>query len=169
MEVLEIFFLFLIYAIPMYFANAAPIILHGEVPLDLGKKLFGKRIFGDGKTILGTFSGILIGVSAGALIYFLIPQAQLINNYFTFVVFLSSGAMFGDIFKSFLKRRIGLERGSHWAIADQWDFILGGLILSSLVRIPELEVVLVLLIITIFMHSITNILAYKLKLKKVPW
>lgn len=169
MDIIEIFSFFLIYAIPMYFANAAPIILHGVVPLDLGKKLFGKRIFGDGKTILGTFSGILIGVSAGALIYFLIPETQLINNYFTFVVFLSIGAMAGDIFKSFLKRRIGLERGSHWAIADQWDFILGGLILSSLVRIPELEVVLVLLIITIFMHSITNILAYKLKLKKVPW
>ena len=67
----------------MYFANAAPIILHGEIPLDFGKKLFGKRIFGDGKTILGTFSGILVGISAGALIYFLIPKTQLISNYFS--------------------------------------------------------------------------------------
>ncbi len=161
--------MFLIYAVPMYFANAAPIMLHGTVPLDFGKKLFGQRIFGDGKTILGTFSGILVGASAGTLIYFLVPLSQSINQYFTFIVFLSVGAMLGDIVKSFLKRRIGLERGSHWAVADQWDFILGGLILSSFVRFPELEVILALLIITIFMHSATNIIAYKLKLKKVPW
>jgi len=153
----------------MYFSNGAPLVLHGVVPLDFGKKIFGKRILGDGKTILGAFSGILIGTAGGALAFFLIPYSSQIPHYFSFVVFLSFGAIMGDITKSFVKRRLGFERGAKWVLADQLDFIIGGLILSSLVRLPEIEIVVLLLIITLFMHSATNFIAYKLKLKNVPW
>ena len=169
MDLLNLVFLFVVYAATMYFANAAPIILHGKTPIDLGKKLFGERIFGEGKTILGALSGILIGVSAGALVYFIVPTAQTIPNYFLFIVFLSIGAIFGDIAKSFFKRRIKIKSGEQWAFADQLDFILGGLILSSFIRVPELEIVVALLILTVFVHSATNYLAFKIKLKKVPW
>lgn len=169
MELVEIFFLLLLYVFPMYFSNGAPLVLHGKVPLDFGKKLFGKRILGDGKTILGAFSGILIGTAGGAMAFFLIPYAAQIPNYFSFIVFLSIGAILGDIIKSFIKRRLGFERGAQWVLADQLDFIFGGLILSSLIRLPEIEIVLLLLVITLFMHSATNFIAYKIKLKNVPW
>ena len=46
---------------------------------------------------------------------------------------------------------------------------MGGLILSLVVRLPEVEVVLFLLIVTVFIHMVTNVIAFKLKLKRVPW
>lgn len=153
----------------MYFANAAPIILHGTIPLDFGKKLFGQRVLGDGKTSLGTFAGILVGTATGALLYFIIPQAALIENYFSLIVLLSIGAMVGDLVKSFLKRRLGIKSGQQWAFFDQLDFVVGGLIFSSFIRIPEMVLVIIILVLTIFTHSAFNYLAFKLKLKKVPW
>lgn len=169
MDVFFLLSLFVIYAGAMYFANAAPIILHGTVPLDLGRKLFGERILGNGKTILGTCAGVLVGTAAGTLVYFLVPLASTISNYFELVVLLAIGAMLGDIVKSFFKRRFHIQSGQQWAIADQLDFVLGGLLLSSFIRIPEIELIIFILVITIFAHSAFNFIAFKLKLKKVPW
>jgi CDP-2,3-bis-(O-geranylgeranyl)-sn-glycerol synthase len=47
--------------------------------------------------------------------------------------------MLGDIVESFFKRRIGLSRGEKWLGFDQIDFIIGGLLLSLFVRVPEIE------------------------------
>ena len=166
----EVIFLIIAYAVPMYVANATPILFHGKKPLDFGKKIKGKRIFGKGKSILGTLNGILFGSLAGLLFAFLFPQIfYLIPNYLLLVVLLAIGAMLGDIIESFLKRRAGFESGERCFLFDQIDFILGGFFLSLLIRIPEFEVVIVLLFVTIFMHIITNFCAFKLKLKKVPW
>lgn len=166
----ELILLFFAYIIPMYFANSFPILIHGKKPLDFGKKINGKRILGKGKSILGTLVGILFGSLAGFIFAFLFPQIfYLIPNYLVFVILLSVGAMGGDIVESFFKRRIGFESGERLFLFDQIDFILGGLFLSLLIRIPEIEIVIVLIILTIFMHIITNFCAFKLKLKKVPW
>ena len=54
MEIINLIILFFAYIIPMYLANATPIVIHGKKPLDFGFKLKGKRILGDGKTIVGT-------------------------------------------------------------------------------------------------------------------
>ena len=37
------------YVVPIYIANASPILIHGKKPLDFVKKYKGKRIFGNGK------------------------------------------------------------------------------------------------------------------------
>jgi CDP-2,3-bis-(O-geranylgeranyl)-sn-glycerol synthase len=169
LDIFGLLSIFAVYVGTMYFANAAPIVLHGTISLDLGKSIFGQRILGDGKTIIGTFAGILVGTAAGALLFFIIPLASTITNYFQLIVLLSVGAIFGDIVKSFFKRRLKIKSGQQWAIADQLDFVLGGLLLSSLVRIPEIELVVLILVITIFAHSAFNFIAFKLKLKKVPW
>lgn len=62
--------IFLGYVIPLYFANASPIILHGKIPLDLNFKFNNKRILGDGKSILGTLFGIISGTVAGFIYFF---------------------------------------------------------------------------------------------------
>jgi len=160
----------LLYVIPLYVANATPIIINGKVPLDLNLKLFGKPIFGKGKTIRGTIAGILGGTIAGLIVSLVFPYSLiLITNYYVLALFLSIGAIFGDIAKSFFKRRFDIPSGEKWVLADQLDFVIGGLILSVFIRIPELWLVLLLLIATFFIHSGSNFLAYKLKLKKVPW
>ena len=162
--------LFFAYLIPLYIANSIPILLHGKSPLDFGRKIFGKRILGDGKSILGTLNGIIIGSLVGIIFALVIPSVFiLIPEYILLAFLLALGAMLGDITESFFKRRIGFKRGEKWLGFDQLDFVIGGLILSLLIRIPEIEIVLVLLVITIFMHIFTNIVAFKLKLKKVPW
>jgi CDP-2,3-bis-(O-geranylgeranyl)-sn-glycerol synthase len=167
LELLEIIFL---YTVPLYIANSTPVIVHGKIPIDFGKNFFGKPILGKGKTFLGAFAGVLAGSAFGALIIQIFPFAtSLIPNYFALAVFLSIGAILGDIVKSFFKRRFGIESGQKWVLADQLDFILGGIVLSLLVRVPEYWLVLLLLFATFFIHCGVNLIAYKLKLKKVPW
>jgi len=170
MELLDLAILFLLYVIPLYIANATPIIIHGKTPLDLGLKLFGKPILGKGKTIVGTFAGITTGTLIGAIIAILFPYALiLIPDYFGLALFLSTGAILGDATKSFFKRRFNIKSGEQWVLADQLDFVVGGLIVSTFFRVPEVWLVVVLLVATFFIHSATNYLAFKLKLKKVPW
>jgi CDP-2,3-bis-(O-geranylgeranyl)-sn-glycerol synthase len=159
-----------LYVVPLYIANSSPVIAHGKVPLDFGKKLFGQPILGKGKTVLGTVAGITIGTGTGAIILLFFPQAeQLIPNYLQLAFLLAFGAIIGDVTKSFFKRRFSIKSGEKWDLADQLDFVLGGLLVSMLLRIPEVWLVVLLLIATFFIHKTFNWVAYKLKLKEVPW
>ncbi len=170
MEILEIIILIIAYVIPLYLANATPIIIHGKKPLDFGKNWKGKRILGDGKSIVGSVAGVIVGFLAAIIFSFSYPPLLVtIPNYLFLAFLLAFGAILGDIVESFFKRRMGLKRGAQLILCDQLDFVIGGLILSLIIRIPELEVIVVLLIATIFIHIITNFIAFKLKLKKVPW
>jgi CDP-2,3-bis-(O-geranylgeranyl)-sn-glycerol synthase len=170
MEIFELLIVFFVYLIPMYITNATPILIHGKQPLDFRKKFRGRRILGKGKTIVGTFAGITAGFLVGILFGILIPNVfQLIPNYFYLVFILSVGAIFGDLVESFCKRQMNIKSGGKLFFWDQLDFIIGGLILSLIIRIPEIEIVIVLSFITIFIHGFTNLVAFKAKLKKVPW
>jgi CDP-2,3-bis-(O-geranylgeranyl)-sn-glycerol synthase len=162
--------LILLYAIPLYVANSIPVVIHGKTPLDLNIKLGGKPLFGKGKTIIGTLAGITSGTLIAAILALLSTHIlNLIPNYIELAFYLSLGAILGDLVKSFFKRRFGIKSGEKWDLADQLDFILGGLLLACITRIPEYWVVIVLLIATFFIHRFTNWLAYIWKLKKVPW
>jgi CDP-2,3-bis-(O-geranylgeranyl)-sn-glycerol synthase len=172
-EILKIAILTAAYAVPMYFANAAPLLsfnYHSKIPIDFGKKIGKERIFGKGKTWLGTEIGILSGLAAACIFGFALPAVyEIIPNYFAVSALLAIGAVLGDIAKSFLKRRIGIESGEMWIFADQLDFIAGGFLLSAAVRSPEIIVVAVIVVATIFIHIITNFAAFKMRIKKVPW
>lgn len=80
---------------------------------------------------------------------------------------LGFGALLGDAFGSFIKRRLGIERGKPAPILDQLDFVAGALLLGSIVTLPPAEVILFVIIITIILHIFTNIIAYILKIKDV--
>jgi len=158
------------YLLPLYVANATPILFHGKMPVDLGRKYKGERILGKGKTILGALCGVLGGTFIGILFGLVYPQIYvLIPQYAILIILLSAGAIIGDMIKSFAKRRKGIKSGGRWFLVDQLDFIIGGLILSLITRLPEIGIVIFLLIVTIFIHIATNRIAFKLKLKKVPW
>lgn len=168
-DIFSFIIIFLGYVIPLYVSNASPIVLHGKIPLDLNIKLKNNRLLGDGKSILGTLVGIIAGTLAGIIYFFVSPVGIIIPNYFLLPFFLSFGGVLGDIIESFFKRRIGLKRGEQWLVFDQVDFVVSGLILSSIIRLPEIELVIFILLITFFAHRFSNWFAYKLKLKKVPW
>lgn len=161
----------LLYLAPMYFANATPIFLGGSTPLDLNKKFFdGKPIFGKGKTIRGTIAGIAVGALVGAAIATLLPQyAAYYSDYFLLSLLLAVGAISGDIVASFFKRRNDIDRGTEVLFLDQLDFAFGAIVLGSFVYVPDFFEILVICIVTLLVHKISNFIAYKIKLKKVPW
>jgi len=160
-----------LYVIPLYIANASALIFGGGMPLDLGMKIKGKEILGKGKTVQGTLAGFFFGVVSIFILnhFFPLAVAQTIGDYIVFGVLLCLGAILGDIFASFLKRRIGLERGHPIMLLDQLDFVFGGILLSLAIRVPTLAEVAVIAVLTLAAHKLTNFIAFKLKMKKVPW
>ena len=155
------------FILPAYFANAAPVVLGGGPPLDMGKKfLDGRRIFGDGKTARGFVGGLIVGTIVGLLQG--VARAPL-REYLLLGFLLALGALLGDLASSFVKRRLGIERGGAAPGLDQLSFVVAALILASPVKVPPWQVIAVILIITPPIHLATNFVGYKLGLKGRPY
>ncbi len=166
------FLILALYIIPMYAANPSAMFFGGKTPLDLNKKFFdGKPFFGKGKTFKGTFFGILAGIIATLLLnqVMIFYSISFPANYLYFGVLASIGAILGDIVGSFIKRRLGIESGKESPILDQLDFVIGGMILAFPIYVPELIEIIILIIATLIFHRLANFVAFKLKLKKVPY
>jgi CDP-2,3-bis-(O-geranylgeranyl)-sn-glycerol synthase len=154
----------LVYIFPAYAANGAPVLFGGEAPLDFRRKVSGKRIFGDNKTIRGTLSSMLAGIAVGIIEYPFLP-------FMVGVAILSSiGANIGDLLGSFIKRRVGTKPGTSIPLLDQYGFLILALVFAyPLGYGPSLYGLIFLLVLTGAAHILTNIGAHKLKLKSVPW
>jgi CDP-2,3-bis-(O-geranylgeranyl)-sn-glycerol synthase len=162
----------LYFIFPAYCANAAPVILGGGTPIDSGKTfLDGKPIFGSHKTIRGFFAGLIVGTLVGLVLQIVSPLQSVLVRYDASLGFvLSLGALVGDLFDSFIKRRLGFPPGSAFPIADQLDFVVGALLFSLMVPpLPHLHIILIVLIITPPIHLVTNFLAFRLGVKSTPW
>lgn len=172
------------FILPAYLANMAPVIFHklellqflGR-PIDGGKKIGNDYIFGSGKTWRGFIAAILLGIIVAAV------QAGLYQNeafrqislvdypsvYWLFGFLAGFGALFGDLVKSFFKRRIHIHSGKSWPIFDQLDFIVGFFVFTYWLVQPPFEVIAIIFIITLVLHPLTNVIGYLLKIKKVWW
>jgi CDP-2,3-bis-(O-geranylgeranyl)-sn-glycerol synthase len=175
-EILEPLILILRLAIivaPVYVSNAFALLLGGKTALDFGKNFFdGKPIFGKGKTFKGTVFGILTAIFVAMVIAFVFPKSVNVfygDEYLPIAFTLIILAVFGDIIGSFIKRRIGIERGKQFFLLDQLDFVLLPLIYAYFTSIITLIEVIIVLIITPIVHRIANFVAFKFKLKTVPW
>jgi CDP-2,3-bis-(O-geranylgeranyl)-sn-glycerol synthase len=173
--------------LPALVPNSAAVLFGGGAPIDRGRTWRGKRILGDGKTwsglVGGVLSGILVGFvqllvttpNAGAeyLGYGPMPQAAWI------IVVMAVGSLLGDMGGAFLKRRMGLERGAKATGLDQYDFVVGALLLTALlfpawfsgiyIEGNGLLALLALIIIVPVIHRLVNIIGYRRGLKKEPW
>ena len=157
---------------PAYCANAVPVIFGGGYPLDAGRTFFdGKPILGSHKTLRGFFSGLVVGTLVGFLQTLLFQHVLFqYDAQFRYNVLLgfmiSLGALVGDLAESFIKRRLDLPPGSSLPIADQLDFVVGALLFSLPVLPPSLLRVLIILVITLPTHFLTNLLAGLLGIKR---
>jgi len=179
--------------LPAYIANASAKLSGGGKPIDFGKKYKDKkRILGDGKTWNGLIIGTLVGMISGfalsiAAVYINNTEYSFIGitdflgfPYMIFITFsICFGALSGDIIESFFKRRRGINRGKDWIPFDQIDFILGFLFLSFVISsflhvfgfyqinwfMENITVwhILFLLIVTPFIHIISNFLHKKIE------
>ena len=181
-KILFLFFFFL----PAGLANSAPVLalkVPGlkklSYPIDFNLKLKGERILGDHKTIRGFVLAILTGITVVAIqkhLYMNWEQLREISEIdyggISSIILgslLGFGAVFGDAFKSFFKRRIGIKPGGPWIPFDQVDFIIGGSLFSSVYIPLAFTDYLILFVVFIILHFTTNVVAYALKLKDVPY
>jgi CDP-2,3-bis-(O-geranylgeranyl)-sn-glycerol synthase len=169
-EIIEI----LIILIPAYIANSSPVLFGGGTAMDMGKNfLDNERIFGEGKTIRGFFAGAFCGIFAGALVtifhqttFFSDPKTQFLG----FVV-LAVGSISGDAVGSFIKRRLKFESGKQFWL-DTIFFIIFAMIVVSPIIKPEfykIENIVFIVGLTAVLHPLTNFIANKIGLKRVPW
>ncbi len=153
------------------FTAKLPVLRELNAPLDFGRKFRGKPLLGPHKTIRGIVAGTLmgswvfylqtqIGGTAGGLDY---SELTIWLG-----VLLSFGALFGDLVKSFVKRQLNVDSGKSWFPFDQLDYIVGGLLFSSIVIILSLEQYILIIIVWFLMHLISSYIGYRLKLKKDP-
>ncbi|HLC36511.1 MAG TPA: CDP-2,3-bis-(O-geranylgeranyl)-sn-glycerol synthase [archaeon] len=163
---------FIFYLLPMYIANSSAMLLGGGHPLDFNAKYLDKQpLFGKGKTIRGTISGIIFGSIAGLLFASFFPNYTVFvtTSYLEFAVFSSIGAIIGDIAGSFIKRRMKVKSGAQAPFLDQLDFLIGGILFSLHLVLINLSEFAVLAGVTIIVHKFSNWIGFKLKIKKVPW
>lgn len=167
--------------LPAYLPNNAAVLFGGGRPIDGGRRLSGARLLGDGKTWRGLISGILVGIIAALVLNGIEPMVaaaigvELPRFPLAAILALPTGALLGDIGASFLKRRLGAERGSSVPGLDQYDLVIGSLGLTALLAWGWLSVVLTwwvlfaIIVLTPLLHVATNVIAYVLGLKDVPW
>ncbi|MEB3806191.1 MAG: CDP-2,3-bis-(O-geranylgeranyl)-sn-glycerol synthase [Desulfurococcales archaeon] len=142
----------------------------GLHPIDGGLVWRGKRLLGDGKTweglLIGALAGILVAVVL-SVIYYLEYSAKIAMVLFGSGVYSSIAALVGDIVGSFVKRRLGLERGAPAPLMDQADFYVFASIAVYLAGVElSLEPLVWFFFIVYGMHVLTNCIAYRMGLKR---
>jgi CDP-2,3-bis-(O-geranylgeranyl)-sn-glycerol synthase len=162
-----------------YLPNPIAALVGGGPPIDLGRNFTdGKRIFGDGKTFRGLIIGIFAGIGIGLVqiwVSGVYDWENLPQQTYLSITLLATGALLGDVCKSFFKRRLGKERGTKWPIADMYDLVAGAL-LMVLIFDPDwlfanmtLLIFVLILILTPVLHRGINIIGYHFRVKEVPW
>jgi CDP-2,3-bis-(O-geranylgeranyl)-sn-glycerol synthase len=166
--------------VPGLFANAAPVIFRKvdflNYPVDFGRKFRGKPLFGSHKTYRGFFFGILMAIlfvwlqRLLFLRYDSFRSVSLIDysaqNFVLLGFLIGFGVLFGDLVKSFVKRRVNIKPGKSWFPWDQLDCLIGGLLFISTVYILPWQVIVFLFVAVPVLHVLINLAGYYLGLKK---
>ena len=185
-EILQVIIATLWLMLPVYLPNPAAVVFGGDIPMDFGKKfLDGRRILGKGKTWRGFFGGAFSGFIFGLIqnfVAFYLPQqwfppfseSWAITSLL--LLTMSFGAMLGDSFGSFIKRRMGIESGGKAFLLDQLMFVIvAWILIYAFFPLWFLEYfwniisVVTVFVLTPLIHRAVNIIGYKTGLKNVPW
>ncbi len=158
---------FILVYLPALVANGSATLISKGHPIDFGRRFIdGRRILGDGKTVEGFTVGLLYSTSI-ALTEAVAASDSRIAVY---GVAAGVGALLGDMLGSFIKRRMGLERGAKAPLLDQLDFLLGAYAATILAGYTPPAVYAVVFAGVVYgLHRATNMAAYKLGIKTVPW
>ncbi|HLD79376.1 MAG TPA: CDP-archaeol synthase [Candidatus Nanoarchaeia archaeon] len=160
----------LYFFLPGYIANMAPVLLRW---IPVGGTPINEKLFGSHKT----WRGLVVAILVGGLVFWLQQwlysigfQTLALIDYagfpFWFGFLQGAGVIFGDLVKSFFKRRQGIKPGSPWWGWDQLDFVIGGVILGFFFYVPPAGTVLLLLVLSPILHLLANNIGYLLKINK---
>ncbi|MDP3790234.1 MAG: CDP-archaeol synthase [Candidatus Omnitrophota bacterium] len=146
------------------------------IPIDSGVKWRGKEILGKNKTWRGLLVGIVTGILVSgiqAILFFntdffkantLVDYGKV--NFILLGASFGGGALAGDLVKSFIKRRLDKPSGKPWFPWDQLDWIVGAIILSSIVFIPPAKVAIVTALLYVGVHLCSDRIVCRMGIKK---
>ena len=172
------------FMLPAYIANLSGLAFGGGTPVDGGRECKdGRRLIGNGVTWKGLQNGTIIGTLVGAVLgiigTFYGDLSVLTGGIIDLHVYgsligglilgflMAFGALLGDAVGSFLKRRMGLERGAPAPFMDQLDFVVGALVLSLLVVRISWSFFIIIALLSLFLHLGSNTFAYLIGIKDV--
>ena len=168
------------FMLPAYFANMAPVIVKKisilNLPIDFNKKISNKPLFGKNKTFRGLVFGVLFAIII-AYIQFVFYKNNIFvdisfidySNWLLLGFLMGFGAIFGDLVKSFVKRRLNYEPGRPFVPWDQTDFVIGALIfVFPLVKL-SIDKIIIIIILSFVLHIIVNHLAFYTGVRKEKW
>ena len=169
------------FMLPAYFANMAPVVAKNmfrklTLPIDFNIGLGNNTIFGKNKTYRGLIAGMLAAIIVAYTQFFLnggniFADLALVDysNWLLIGLLLGLGAMFGDLVKSFVKRRIGLKPGMPFVPFDQLDFVFGALVFIYPVARLSMEKMAIILFISFILHMVINHIAFYTGIRKERW
>ncbi len=175
--------------LPAYFANMAPVIFKKvnffNVPVDFGytlkikrskKKNSRDRIFGNHKTWRGIFFATVMGIVITSIQYLVqnnlfVYQIKLFpyNNWLLIGFLLGFGAIFGDLIKSFFKRRLHIDDGKPLYFFDQLDYVAGSYLFLSFYYVVSLEIIIASVVLSFGLTVVVNHLSYFFGIRKEKW
>ncbi|PJE57922.1 MAG: hypothetical protein COU81_03490 [Candidatus Portnoybacteria bacterium CG10_big_fil_rev_8_21_14_0_10_36_7] len=164
--------------LPAYAANGLIPLARGKHPVDGGRKLRGKPIFGPGKTWEGLIMACVVGmviafIQMSAFPYLPWEMSEVPLNIVPMSIqlgfLLGLGTVLGDMAGSFIKRRLNLKRGQAAPILDQDDFLVVAFLFASLLVVIQWQWVVLMLILTPIFHWLACIVGYLAKVKKEPY
>ncbi|MDD6285125.1 CDP-2,3-bis-(O-geranylgeranyl)-sn-glycerol synthase [uncultured Methanosphaera sp.] len=185
MDIINLIIYSIYLMIPAYLANGSALVFGGGTPLDFGHDAWdGRRLVGDGVTWRGIIGGGLFGMIIGGLLGWLASyglgdyffnisaiQITMVSGYIPkgllIGLLLGFGALIGDAIGSFIKRRLNFERGKPVPLLDQLDFVVVALIFISPFIQLTWQMILIILVVSVFLHLGANIFAYLIHLKDV--
>lgn len=173
--------------LPAFLPNSAAVLFGGGTPVDFGKTWRGRRLLGDGKTWRGLLGGICAGTSLGfaqILVAFPFDEVDFWGfgpcpRSMAIVASLAIGSLLGDMVGAFIKRRLGLERGAKAPVLDQYNFLVGAMLLTfalfpdwfigAFIEGEHIISLIAVIVITPILHRSVNIIGHRLGFKHVPW
>lgn len=173
--------------IPAMVPNSAAVVFGGGTCIDFGKTWKYRRIFGDGKTWRGLIGGVITGILIGTILIQISSIWDPGNHWgyggswesIGIVTCLATGALLGDLAGAFIKRRFGLKRGEKAFLLDQYDFVAGAFLFTSIfysdwiysnyIEGWNIMALIFIVVLMFVLHRGVNIIGYKLGIKKEPW
>ncbi len=152
-------------------------------PIDAGRSLGGRRIFGDSKTWRGVVVPVAGCVAGVALqkVFAADTRALALIDYRAvspvwFGAAMGAGAMLGELPNSFVKRRLGIPPGKTargWMAAlfyvwDQVDLLTGAWPLLAPWVHPSARIVLPSVVLALAIHPLVALIGYLVGARKSP-
>ncbi len=169
--------------LPAGIANMSPVLVQNHlnwlaVPVDAGRRIGGKPVFGSHKTWRGLLVATIVGgifflaqvgltYSAPTLIGWSYADLRSLPLWFGFAI--GAGAILGDLIKSFFKRRVAVAPGKSWFPFDQLDYVVGAAVAASFFIDFSLIAWVVIVTIGPVLHIIVNHLAFWLGIRDEAW